>query len=719
MTGRPGSFLSRIFTVLALVLIVALTAGSALAQTSTRPLEDRVTSKILEALFPDADRLELSEGAPPYFRVYVGEEQVGYVFSTLDVVRARSYSSTPFDAIVGMDLAGNLTGAKVIRHHDPYLMGFPERFERLGEFLDAHAGYPVDESEPAPLRADFVQGTTVSARNMRAGILSAGRVIMRANDPRPPVTEPMLDRVGFSWLNWDELLETGAISERLITFADVSDAFAEANVTPVDMSIPLDRADPDNRYTQLIVALATPALVGRNVIPSNNFDDFVATAPDDVVQLVLLSGGYYDFIGDKYQSDEFDHTFDRIRLVQGDLELEFHEEDFQRIGAAVRSAGGPRLSKGGLFTIPLSSGFDPLAPFELILMVHATDAAGVEHTVDFPVSYQVPQQAVLMPYVEPLPAWAEAWLDSGLELGFLAAALTVLTLIFIFQARLSRNRRLHQWVRTGFLVFTLVWLGWIAGGQLSIVHIINYVKGPFDGADLGFYLAEPLIVVISIYVLFSLFLIGRGVFCGWLCPFGALQELTSRIGRLLRLPVWNPSEKVQRWMWLPKYGFAALIVFTAFAVPEALAGVEEVEPFKTAITSTFTRPLPYVIYAVLLLVMGLFTERFFCRFLCPLGGVLALGDRLHLFTFLKRRPQCGTGGCHLCERSCPVKAIERSGKIVMAECFQCLDCQVEYYDDHRCPPLAQARKKRERAANAGARRPLVVIRNGMTPPATA
>jgi NosR/NirI family nitrous oxide reductase transcriptional regulator len=42
-----------------------------------------------------------------------------------------------------------------------------------------------------------------------------------------------------------------------------------------------------------------------------------------------------------------------------------------------------------------------------------------------------------------------------------------------------------------------------------------------------------------------------------------------------------------------------------------------------------------------------------------------------------------------------VRAIEPSGKIIMAECFQCLDCQVEYYDDKRCPPLVQAAKRRE------------------------
>ena len=46
--------------------------------------------------------------------------------------------------------------------------------------------------------------------------------------------------------------------------------------------------------------------------------------------------------------------------------------------------------------------------------------------------------------------------------------------------------------------------------------------------------------------------------------------------------------------------------------------------------------------------------------------------------------------------------MEKSGKIKMAECFQCLDCQVEYYDDKRCPPLVQATKLR------GEKRPVAV-----------
>jgi len=108
------------------------------------------------------------------------------------------------------------------------------------------------------------------------------------------------------------------------------------------------------------------------------------------------------------------------------------------------------------------------------------------------------------------------------------------------------------------------------------------------------------------------------------------------------------------------------------------------------------------------LAIGLFSERAYCRFLCPLGGVLAALDRLHLLNLLKRRPECGNP-CHLCERSCPVRAIVPSGEIKTAECFQCLDCQVEYYDDKRCPPLVWAAKLRNEAKEAKDSKPAAAM----------
>ena len=107
----------------------------------------------------------------------------------------------------------------------------------------------------------------------------------------------------------------------------------------------------------------------------------------------------------------------------------------------------------------------------------------------------------------------------------------------------------------------------------------------------------------------------------------------------------------------------------------------------------FNREWYYVIYAVLLLAVGLFIERFFCRFICPLGAFMAIGGKLRIFnSFLKRRSECGSP-CKLCSNECPIDAIEKNGKINMNECFYCLDCQSLYYNDHKCPPLVIIRKK--------------------------
>jgi polyferredoxin len=78
----------------------------------------------------------------------------------------------------------------------------------------------------------------------------------------------------------------------------------------------------------------------------------------------------------------------------------------------------------------------------------------------------------------------------------------------------------------------------------------------------------------------------------------------------------------------------------------------EIEPFKTAITSKFTRAWPFVLYAVALLLIGLFSERPIAVSCARSAVVLAFLDRLHLIDLLKCRPECGNP-CHLCERSCP------------------------------------------------------------------
>jgi len=685
---------------LAAIVVLALVATGAKAALveyadNPPPLLDRLTPEVLDRVYPDgADRLEFVDGAVPAVAVYEGEAVAAYIFSTLDLLNSRGFSSTAFDVIAGVDLEGRITGVTDVFHREPHIFGDPRRTDRLESYLRAFAGVLYTQRAAMTRQPDFVSGATISARAMAYAVTDGARMVMRNLVGVAEVTEPTIDVDGFAARTLDELLAAGSVRTLSITNAELDAAFAAAGAPGATAAVrPL--GEPEEVYIAFFAALATPAMISRNLGTSAGALDRLSTGfPAGSHGIIVGSRGRYDYQGFTYQNASSGYRLERIEIRQGDNTWEFHRNDYFRAPTVFGSYGG-------VLVIPPDAGFAPMAPFTVVLKVHGTSAEGAPVTAAFPLDYVLPAEHILLPEPPPEPLWVSVWRDARGDLAILGAALLVLTLIFVFQAQLSRHRRLHRAVRLGFLAFTVVWLGYIAGGQFSITHVVNWLRGPFENVDLNYYLVEPIVVCLAIYVAISLVLIGRGVFCGWLCPFGALQEFAHRIGRLLRLPVWDPPARLQRAMWLPKYGAAALIIGTAFLLPEWTTSVQEIEPFKTAITSGFSRQWPFVAYAVLLLTLSLFTERAFCRFLCPLGGFLAVLDRLHVLNLLKRRPECGSP-CQLCSRSCPVRAITPSGRIVMAECFQCLDCQVEYYDDRRCPPLAQQRKARGRAAHTGA-----------------
>jgi transcriptional regulator of nitric oxide reductase len=668
-------------TIVALVL-----AAPALAEKGK--LRERLTPEVMAVVYPaGADRLGPEEGTPPAIAVLKDDEAVAYVFSTLDIVAATGYSTTPFDVIAGVDLEGRITGAKVVFHNENYIVHDRVRQRLLDTFLAREAGRPLRGAPANLLPPDFVAGATISARAMRAAVLATAALVLRGRVAGAAVTVPTLDVESYSAKSFDELLAEGAVVRRRVTSGEVASALAQAGAATPRLEVPL-RAKADDLYIEFMTGLFTPPAIGGNLIGLPKFEDYKREQPSGSQAIFIASNGPYDILGTKYFRSTEGNRFDRLRIIQDGRTFGFVQDNY------TYAAGFRGQQNAGVFALAAGSGFDPVKPWRLELLVHGTGASPA--TVAFGLDYQVPDALVLKP-AEPEPVavapWVEAWSDARLNVAVLTALLAALTLIFAFQSTLARHRLAHRVVRNGFLLIVLVWLGWTAGAQLSIVHVMNYLMAPFKHFEIGFYFAEPLMIIIAAYTLISLLLIGRGVFCGWLCPFGALQELLAQVSRALGVPQWNPSHALEQRLWMGKYIAAAAVLFLVMTEIDPSGATIEIEPFKTAITSKFTRAWPYLVYAGALLAIGLFSERAYCRFLCPLGGMLAALDRLHLLNLLKRRPECGNP-CHLCERSCPVRAIVPSGEIKTAECFQCLDCQVEYYDDERCPPLVWAAKLR-------------------------
>src|SRR6195256_825929 len=145
-----------------IALMVLVFASPALAEKGK--LRERLTPEVMAVVYPaGAERLGPEEGTPPAIAVYQGDKAVAYIFSTLDIVAAPGYSTTPFDVIAGVDLEGRITGAKVVFHNEPYIVHDAKRQRLLDTFLAREAGRPL-RGDANVLPPDFVAGATISAR---------------------------------------------------------------------------------------------------------------------------------------------------------------------------------------------------------------------------------------------------------------------------------------------------------------------------------------------------------------------------------------------------------------------------------------------------------------------------------------------------------------------------------------------------------------------------
>ena len=207
--------------------------------------------------------------------------------------------------------------------------------------------------------------------------------------------------------------------------------------------------------------------------------------------------------------------------------------------------------------------------------------------------------------------------------------------MLVFQDALAKRPVLWNRLRIVMLTITLFWIGWYAHAQLSVINVLTFTNALRTEFDWTFFLLDPLMFILWSFVAVALLFWARGVFCGWLCPFGALQELTNRAARALRVPQIQVPFGLHERLWPIKYILFIALFAVSLSSMERAAVYAEVEPFKTAITLRFMRDWIWVAYPVALLTAGLFIERFYCRYLCALGAALAIPAQLRMFRWLE------------------------------------------------------------------------------------
>lgn len=667
----------RFLSLIALLCLLArpLVAGGLVADTAPDLRAPTPEEAAAMLSLPDPVTVTRDDGGVPGWTVTDGGGVAGYIGSTWEIAGSTGYSGQPLDVLVAVTPKGLIGGALLVRHNEPVLtLGISDA--DIAAYVSGFAGYDLagGASEDLP---DVISRATVSTGVIRDGILRTARTLAMARGAI--ATGGGVDRLAYAPADWAGLLAMGALSETHVTMDEAAGALSGAKVP-----VPPGPGD----FLRLWTGVIDTPTVGRNLLGQQAFTRAMGDLAPGGAALIVMSSGVQSHRGTDWKKTGI---FDRLTVAQGETRWQPTADRYQSLKKLVID-GAPPVKEISLFALPPE--IDPTRPLNVEVRAARETATGeVAMTTALP--YTLPAAFKVEPPPEPQPLWLTAWQAKHIQVAVVLLMLAVLTLILFAQEWITRRPRLWRAGRLSFLTATFLVLGMALNGQLSVVQVVAFVHSLLNGFRWETFLIEPVIFILWGFTALGMLFWGRGVYCGWLCPFGALQELTNAAAQRLGVRQIAVPQALHERLWVLKYtAFVGILSLSFYSMHDALIAAE-VEPFKTAISLRFIRAWPFVLFALALLAAGLFIERFFCRYLCPLGAGLAIPAKLKIFDWLKRRPQCGRE-CRLCETKCTVGAIDAIGRINANECVLCLRCQVIMNDGTQCPVLK--RRARSEAA---------------------
>lgn len=677
-----------------LLLCAALAASSAMAGV--------MTQDALAKRFPSPLMVGAKDSALPVWPMFrqnaTANELVGYLFESIDFAPLPGFAGVPLNLLIALDSKGNFLDVQVLSQHEPvFLDGLGE--VPLFKFVSQYRGLSLKQniaidtarksggSDGGNVHIDGVAKATASVRIINQSVLSAALKVARkklgfagARDP-DQIARVKTDLI--ETLDLKALTAAGLLKRFTLTNREVEKTFAGSAGEGIDEAA---LAHPDDSFIELQFAYVSIPTIAHSLLTERDRKRLNGRLEDGDHALLVSWRGRYGAVSDDFIPGTLP---DRLILSQGGLPLEMRDLN---LDLALRPDATLPGATSKVFRVISQSGLDPSQPLDFSLRVTRLKGMIYPERIsrDFAFHTHLPERYTIAAAGDNkswLPLWKQRWP----ELALLGAALALLFAALSRSALLTADARRFRWFRYGYLAFTLLFIGWYAQGQLSIVNLTSVVQALKDGRSLGFLLYDPISIVLWAGVLVSLLIWGRGTFCGWLCPFGALQEFIAKLAQSLRLPQLRIKPALDAKLKWIKYAVLALILASAWFSSEITDRLIELEPFKTAITLNFIRSWPYVAYALALLALNAICYKAFCRYLCPLGAGLALLGRFRMLSWLARRAECGKP-CQTCRHRCDYDAIRPDGSILYDDCFQCMDCVVIYQSDALCAPLIFEKK---------------------------
>ncbi len=169
-------------------------------------------------------------------------------------------------------------------------------------------------------------------------------------------------------------------------------------------------------------------------------------------------------------------------------------------------------------------------------------------------------------------------------------------------------------------------------------------------------------------------------FCGFLCTFGTMGDFFWFLARKIHPKSLRVNETADRFLKLPKYVvllFSVVVLWTLGVSLDSTMDPWTIFGMYASVTGWPSASYLLSIGAALLLLIivgSMVIERFFCRYLCPLGAIFALLSHVRLCRLQKPKQNCGA--CTLCTKKCAMGiALYQDDVVKSAECIDCFACQ--------------------------------------------
>jgi NosR/NirI family transcriptional regulator, nitrous oxide reductase regulator len=646
-------------------------------------------------VMPSAQTFSKRKGMPAYVEAYADkngkQSVVGYVFLSTDVVDIPAYSGKPVITLIGMDVRGIITGVRILKHSEPILLaGIPESVlttfvqQYLGKAGNAKLEIGQGRNDDGAIGLDGISGATVTAIAENQVIAQSAyeigkQVGIYKSMPKPRAHFTPLRQK----LDWDALEKEGSVQRLLVKAADVGTG---------------DTAQP---YMDLYFGYLNVPSIGISVLGEHGYKSLMEDLKPDEHAIFIIANGQVSFKGSGFVRGGI---YDRVQVRQDSGAFTFRDTDYRNL-YQLQPDDAPTFKESGIFIIR-SANFNPAWPWQLSFLANKQEGQkGTRTFAHFDQEYWLAPRYLEggRPHVErPQPAWVKAWLGKIPEIAVFALILAATALLYSQRDKLVRasSRKRKPWIsipRQLIWIASVGFVGFYLKAQPSITQIMTWFHSMINQWKWELFLSDPFIFIFWWFLIATVFIWGRGLFCGWLCPFGSLQHLAFKLGEAIGLKRFQrllPKTLHDRLKWI-KYAIFAVLVVVSFVSMEMAETLAEIEPFKTTfLVGVWNRSWPFVAFVGVILGISILSERPYCKYICPLGAGLAIPTMFRMFG-LKRKQECET--CHACASGCGSHAIDAQGNIDQKECLLCLDCMVMYYDDHACPPLAKERKTREKA----------------------